>query len=195
MGDTRTFLKMEKGFLLSSVLSLGLGVVLAAFPGKAGSFICYIAGAFLLLLGAFLIIDFFAGRGGSRLSFASLAGGVLLAALGIFVLVRREIFLAAVPFFFGLFAVLAGLVDVRRALLLRKISFERWYLPLIFGGSAVVLGIVIMARPFRTAVLSIAFIGVALIFSGLTSLWDMWTLYRAEQLLGSEMEDRNFKDH
>ena len=117
------FHNMKLSFLLAAVLYVILGLVLLIWPGVSATVFCYAFGGILLIYGVVTIVSFFL-RDSRQGSFVfELFLGIVAAALGLLFLLRPVIVASVLPVILGLFIVVDGLVNLKRALELRR--FER----------------------------------------------------------------------
>mgnify|MGYP002580753575 FL=1 len=85
---------------------------------------------------------------------------------------------SVLPVILGLFIVVDGLVNLKRALELRRMLYLRWTVPLVLSAVSAVLGLVIVFQPFLAAEALVMLIGAVLIYEGLS---DLWTIFRVSQ--------------
>ena len=69
-------------------------------------------------------------------------------------------------------------VNLKRALELRRMLYLRWIVPLVLSAVSAVLGLVIVFQPFLAAEALVMLIGAVLIYEGLS---DLWTIFRVSQ--------------
>lgn len=167
----RYFNKFKISFIVSAVITFLFGLVLIIFPQQTSSVMCYIFGGLLLLLGIVLIVKFFSVRSTSSLFSVTLVAGLILSAIGIFLLAYQNIVISMIPFVFGIFIAVDGLINIQRSIILCKHSFKAWYFALALSILSVVLGIVLIFNPFDAAIVMIRFIGISFVFNGLLDLW------------------------
>ena len=166
------FHNMKLSFLLAAVLYVILGLVLLIWPGVSATVFCYAFGGILLIYGM-VAIDSWQG------SFVfELFLGIVAAALGLLFLLRPVIVASVLPVILGLFIVVDGLVNLKRALELRRMLYLRWTVPLALSAGSAVLGLVIVFQPFLAAEALVMLIGAVLIYEGLS---DLWTIFRVSQ--------------
>ncbi len=173
---TQFFERLKADFIATSAAYLVLGLILVIFPAQVASVACYILGALLIAAGIVFIIKFFSCRGISSLFSLTLIGGIVLTAIGIFIITRSEIIIQIVPFIFGIIAIIDGIIALQRSLILAKVGFPFWWLSLVLSVITVALGIVVAINPFESGILAFRFIGVCLIFAGIADLWGITSL-------------------
>lgn len=162
---------LKRGFIASAAVSLALGIIMIIFPEAVGAVICYLLGGLLAVAGIALIVKFFSCRDITSAFSVTLIGGIIIAIVGLYIIFKHETVLAIVPFVFGILAIIDGLINVQRSILLSKSGFKIWWLSLVFSVIAIILGIVMVLNPFTTAMLAFRFIGICLVFNGIMDLW------------------------
>ncbi len=173
---TQFFDRLKNDFLAASAAYLVLGLILVIFPSQVASAACYILGALLIAAGITLIIKFFLRRGVSSLFSITLIGGIVISAIGIFIIVRSETVIQLVPFIFGVMAVIDGIIALQRSISLAKVGFPFWWLSLLLSIITVALGVAVSVNPFESGILAFRFIGICLIFAGAADLWEIISL-------------------
>ena len=113
------FHNMKLSFLLAAVLYVILGLVLLIWPGVSATVFCYAFGGILLIYGMVAIVSFFLRDSWQGSFVFELFLGIVAAALGLLFLLRPVIVASVLPVILGLFIVVDGLVNLKRALELR----------------------------------------------------------------------------
>ena len=131
---------MKLSFLLAAVLYIILGLILLIWPGVSAT-------VFSLCLRRH---PAYLRRGDHRQLFPSgqPAGQLRVRALpryrrcglGLLFLLRPVIVASVLPVILGLFIVVDGLVNLKRALELRRMLYLRWTVPLVLSAVSAVLG-------------------------------------------------------
>lgn len=172
------FKSMKVSFIVASIFCIALGLVLLFWPGVSSTAICYAFGCILLVYGLITVISFFvreSREGGFRFD---LLLGIVLTAAGAVFLMHPQFILSILPVFFGLYIVFDSLINLRRALELRELGFDKWLLALILSLAAAALGLLILFNPFSAATTVVAVIGAVLIYQGISDLWSIGMVTR-----------------
>lgn len=119
--------------------------------------------------GIYLVIKFFSCRSVSSLFSITLVSGIIIAAIGIFLMFKQNVVYSVIPFIFGIVAIIDGLINIQRAVMLARNHFPMWWLSLLFAVVAIVLGLIMAIRPFETAMFAFPALSVSALFS--TVLW------------------------
>lgn len=166
------FLKRIKtNSLVTAVVYAVLGLVLLFWPGLSASIFCAALGLVLLLCGAVDILTFLANRDGSLYSSFHLIVGIVLAVLGVYVMTRPSLVTVVIPRIVGLLICIHGISDIGDAATLRRGGYGRWSTALILGVLTLVLGAVLVVRPFSAFSTVVRVIGCFLLYDGISDLW------------------------
>ena len=160
--------KMLNDFAYSALFAAALGVVLLIWPSLSGKIICYGLAAVLLALGVYRIICYFVRDAMMTMLRGDLMAGLVLIALGIFVIAKPDVIVSVLPVLFGLLLILGAMSEIQTAFDMKRMESSRWYLSLIAALVLAALGAVILLNPFSTALTLMRFIGVALIVEGVS---------------------------
>ena len=170
----RRFLQnIQLNFLLASVLYIVLGVVLILRPGFTGILLCRLLGGGLLLYGLFALGGYLIRSREMEAFRLELFFGVVAAALGLFFLLNPTAILSILPTILGVYVVIDSLVALQRAMRLYRMEYPRWWASLLMALLGVLLGVLLVVRPFGATRLLIRFIGVVFVYLGISDLWSL----------------------
>lgn len=160
---------IRNSLVLTSILYIALGVVLILFPGSSLNLGCVLIGAVTLIYGAVRIISYV--RGGSEYAKRfDLFIGVVLAALGVFLLVCPRFIVDLIPIALGIYVLVDSVTAIKKALDMKALGFEKWWISFLVALVLAAFGLVMIFRPFSTASTLVVFIGVGFIFDGVSTL-------------------------
>lgn len=164
---------LKWNMVLLSVLYAVLGLILLFWPEMVLGGICILIGGLVAGTGVIQLVRFFVAR--DRLFFAplTLITGLVSLGLGLFLLLRSDVILTALPLVFGLFVVFDSVVRVQNALELRRCGISSWKGIFGMGLISVVLGFVVLFNPFASVQALVMGIGVILIIEGVLNLLSM----------------------
>lgn len=190
------FNKFKWSFVISAIVSMVFGIALIIFPGQISSAICYVFGGLLVLLGIVLVVKFFTLRSVSSLFSVTLVAGIILAALGAFLIFYKDVAISAIPFIFGIFIGLDAIVSFQRSIILARSKFSKWWVTMLLAVLSLILGVVLVFNPFSAAIVMIRFMGVALVFNGIMDLIGTYNFTKNVEFLAPdavviEEEDNN----
>lgn len=179
----------KNSFILMAVLNMLLGVILLVWPDKFLLWGCYALGLVVLLYGISRIIAYMANKNAVSYLNVDLIAGIIVTAIGVFLLIRPNIFLSILPIVFGLFIIFSGIVKLQNAFELKRVDYEKWWRIFLVAVISVLLGILIIWNPFTTAALTAQAIGIVLIFDGFSSAWSTIFSWHKVKKLTRVLED------
>ena len=168
------FQDVKNSFLLSAAVSIILGIVLIVYPVKTSLLICYIAGALLLFGGVVALIRYIASR-------YDLFVALVLILFGCFVIFESDLVIAFIPVVIGIILLANGLLSIQKAFNLKKTGLEKWWLEFLLALLTSVLGIIICTNPFDAVATTNIFIGICLVYSGISDLVTTYYMGRAKR--------------
>ena len=160
------FQKIKSGMLISGAVLIVAGLVLLFFPVTTTKMIAYIAAAMLLFMGIGQIIGYFRYEPGSGRYSSGLVLGIFLMIVGLLIYYKAEVVVSIIPIILG---VLQQAVDLAR------MKARRWTTVLATACLNLILGGVIIFNPFSTAMTLLRFVGIGLLYSGISDI--VSTLY------------------
>ena len=160
---------IRNSIIVTSLLYIVLGVVLIVFPEVSLGLACILIGAVTLIYGVVRIVAF-VRDGGEASGRFDLFVGVLLAALGIFLLVCPQVIVSLIPIALGIYIIVDSVSAVKKALDLKALGFERWWVSFLVALALLILGAVMVVRPLAAASVPVVFIGIVFLFDGVSTL-------------------------
>lgn len=158
----------KNSFLFMSVIYIILGFLLLIWPGRFLTWGCYALGVVVLLYGMSRIIAYMANKDLVSYLNVDLVVGIIVAAIGLFLLLRPGVFISILPIVFGLFIIFNGIVKLQNAFDLKRLNYEKWWSIFIMSGISVLLGLFIIWNPFKAAAMTARIIGIVLIVEGIS---------------------------
>lgn len=190
----KDFIKRIKGdFLLSSIFSIILGIILIIWGGATLILLGRMIGIILLLIGAAYLLNFFMGS--MNYSLNGIVGGVI-ALIGIWILIEPKVIVSIVPIVIGVVLIFHGVKSITYSIESRDYGNERWGIGVLLGVVSIILGVLCIVGAFGIMKIAFAVIGIALIYSGISNLWVAFRTTKAETAYHKKMEtiDVEFKD-
>lgn len=173
--------KIMANGIVSSLIMIALGVFLMLWPGNVMSMVCSVIGWGLLIMGAAGIVMLFVRRkkedSREALDIVSLLKDIVAIILGIILIAKMETVVSILPFIVGVIVIINGAVNAVQALLYQKEN-RNWLVALIAGIIVVLIGLVMVLRPFDVAVSQIFLMGLMLCFDGVSNLIYAFTIRR-----------------
>lgn len=149
-----------------SLILLIVGIFLLVRPESTLFVICRLLGVAMIVIGALLIASYINMRG-EPVAAGALAGGVILAAFGIFILARPDVIAAFAGILFAVILISYACGQFVEMSTLRTFHDDRWYLCLIGGIVTLILGLVFLFHPMRLTSVLVQVAGAAMIYAAI----------------------------
>lgn len=152
--------------IIESLATIILGIFLIAFPDAVIKVVAYIVGIFLVIKGAYQIINYFVVKGQNDYFNNNLLFGIISGLVGIAALVMGEEIAGVFRVVIGIWIIYESLVRVNTAIKLHAAGIEAWKISLVLALAMLVVGVFITF--FEGAVVTL--IGWMLILSGVIGI-------------------------
>lgn len=186
MGDLLK--KLKKNVVISAILCILLGLVLAIWPGMSMHIVCIAIGSVLILGGVVRLAESFLGRDGSMYAQINMIVGIIFTVVGIWIVIKPEKVLAIIPVIMGIVIVVHGLNDLQQAVTLCREKYDKWWIALLLGLVTVGFGALLIFRPFAALDTAVMLIGFFLVYDGVSDLWIVSRIARTAKALRQEAE-------
>lgn len=169
MFDMKDTLKRIKAdVILSAVLCVILGVVMVIWSDETINVICMLLAAGLVVMGAAELISYFIGQ---RMIPFSAVTGLIFILVGIWLFTKPEYIAMIIPIVIGVILSVHGIVDIKLSFESKGNGYEKWWSSMLLGLISFILGILCIVKAFGVASFAMKFIGIALIYDGISDLW------------------------
>ena len=155
--------------VISSIILIALGLILVIMPNIASTLVFVSIGVMLVAIGIINIIRYFSMEQKQQITSYTLAIGIISCAGGVLIMILRPLLLAMLPFLCGGIVAIGGILQLQKALQFKRMNVRAWYIDMIFAGVLLTLGTIILLNPFKTAMVLMRLIGVALMIEGVMS--------------------------
>ena len=160
MNSSGTLKIARNGYIVMAVIFCALGIFLMVNPTKAMKIICVLAGILFIADGIIKIIGYFS-RDFYCLAFQfDLGFGILMIAIGILILVRRESILRLIFVIFGLVILADALLRIQMSVEAKKFGLKLWWGIMIIAVVTGVFGMILLIDPARGAKMTVIFTGI-----------------------------------
>ena len=180
--------RIKANALLSALIYTVLGVVLLVWPELSTNVLCTALGLVLLVSGISDILEFVFQRDGSLYYNLQLGLGVILCAVGGWLLLRPTLIAVIIPRIIGVLVCFHGFKDFGDALTLRKNKSPQATAALLLGSITILLGVVLVVNPFSAFTTVVRIIGIVLIYDGISDLWITSEVSKAVKLADKELQ-------
>lgn len=183
---------LKDTYVVTAICYIALGAVLFLYPALALNLVCSGIGMVVLVFGAMKLLSYFRTKNDNLGKQLDLVIGIVLSVLGIFILVSPGVIAAMLPFAVGVYIFFDSVLNIRQALELKNVGFERWWSMLVLAVIMVVIGIIMLCNPFKTAALTVRVVGAIFFLRGISNIITVWftdkqiTSYGAERHSSSQ---------
>lgn len=161
-----------------AVATIVLGLLLACWPDRSVRILCILLGTAIFITGIVYVLGWLARRQ-EGLPVFFLLPGVILCALGFWLMTSPASVLILVQYIFGAILIFHGIVDLQGAVALMRRRWGQWWLDLLVGVLTLIWGLLILFCPLSTFSALVVLIGIGLVFDGVSDLFLIWRLTRA----------------
>ncbi|MGN0161269.1 MAG: HdeD family acid-resistance protein [Lachnospiraceae bacterium] len=161
---------MKKSTIISSVIYIIVGLLLAIFPGSTARTIGYAFATVVLIVGLGFLYRYFSKD--VRVLFVGneLVTGIVLVALSLFVFLRVDSVVSVIPFFLGIIITISGVTKLQDAISFQRVRYGGSIYVYVLAVLNIIFGILLMLNPFKAVETLIMLIGFGLVYSGVTDL-------------------------
>lgn len=189
--------KCEKSMLVTSIVTLVLGIVLVIEPTGSIKMLTAIIAIMCMLMGGFQLIDYIRKPREEKMTSLSLILAIILLSVGLFLFINNEALVKFITVIIGITICVKSLFKLQFALNLKGIS-DKWKNNLIAAIIGMSLGIIIFINPFESASLFLRIIGIALVIGSVLELVEtgmvMNSLNDVKELPFVEKKKKNKKE-
>ena len=165
------YLKSIKGvYICTCILFMLVGLMLAGFPEFSMVAVCYIIGIMLIVLGAVKICAYFSQDKYNIAFQFDLALGILSVIIGICTIIHHNWIINLLPIIIGIMIIADSLFTLQASIDAKRFGLSRWYLLLIFSALSVALGLILVFKSFKSAVVITILYGFGCFFIGFEKL-------------------------
>lgn len=184
----RILKKIKANVVFSAILCIVLGIVLVVWPGMSVKVVCMSIGAVLAVNGLIKLFNYTFSRDGSMFSQLNLIMGVIITLIGAWILLRPNAIIAMVPILVGIIIIIHGVNNLQQAVNLSQSGYDKWWLALLLGILTIGFGILLICNPFEAIDTLVMFIGIFLIYDGISDIWIVSRVSYAAKQVRQEME-------
>lgn len=162
--------KYERNSILGSLLIVIVSILLIAKPTAILTTVILILGIIAILDGLIHIISYIKTSKEIRSFSQELFEGFIEVIAGICLITFKDVFISMVPIIIGIWIILKSILKFQLALNLKNAEQQNWMSLLIVAIITLILGIIIIANPFKTAVTVTVISGVFLLITAISDL-------------------------
>ncbi len=164
--------RIRADYLLSSLLTIALGVFFIAHPQATFSAVGMIVAIILIIIGVIYISGMLLNLVTN--GFSAFVGGILLL-IGIWILIQPQIVMELVPIILGVLLFWHGIRGMKSAVDAKGYGYEKWYIGFITSVISIVFGIFFVINALGVIKFATVVFGIGLIFNGISNLFCVGT--------------------
>ena len=165
--------KMVIFSIISAIITIIVGIVLLFLPNLSNKVVGIITGVIFIIFGITTAYKYLK-RDGAKIYSLNLVFAILYLILGLVIIIFPFSVIEFVTVCLGLFLVVNGATEINYGLWLKRGGSKAWLVTLVAGIVLVILGIMIVFKPFTAFALT-QITGAFLIISGIINLSDAIT--------------------
>lgn len=175
----------------SALLMVIAGLILLFMPELTLMTIANLIGFIVIIIGAIFLISYM-GRKQLAAGNYDLVKGLIIVCVGIFICVKSELVVSVLPVILGIGVAVSGILKLQHALDLRRMGYSTWIRIGVTAAISIFIGLLVIMNPFSTVAWLMRFVGIGLVYSGVTDL--ITTVYvskkASEYYVDGEAEER-----
>lgn len=156
--------------IITAVIYILFGIVLAIFPNTAINTLGYMFGGVMIFAGAVKILLYMKENNQENYYTNDLMIGIIIIGIGLFVVFKIKILLSIIPFLFGLVVLANGSMKLQNVINLKKAGYKNWRAMLIVALLGLALGVVLIFAPISSIKFLLRIVGICFIYSGVTDI-------------------------
>lgn len=164
---------IRNNMIIASIFLLVLGVAFIVWPGEAARVLARVVAVAISVIGAFEFIIFIIGKNRGFIDISAAVTGVLLLALGVFLIVKPDTLLNFFNIIFGIIVLIIGLDHMFQAIFIIRHIRGLWWISLLVGIAAALMGVIIIINPFSAVNTAMILIGITMVIEGIGGFWNL----------------------
>lgn len=177
--------RFKADVVLSAVLCVITGVVVMIWPATVTLIVGRVIGVILVVMGLKHTFSYLQDKETSRLGLAS---GVVIFVLGVVILIRPELVAQMVAVVVGVLLIMHGLEDMQLGVESKQCGDGSWWICILFSLATILLGVFVIVKYFQMAEVAAWFLGLALVFDGVSDLIVVVRVTRAAKHMKQDAE-------
>lgn len=177
--------RIKADVILSAILCIALGVVLIIWSEETIRLACIAVAIGLMIIGTVNLIGYFMDRIMHPFSGAL---GLVVLLIGIWIFLKPESVVSLIPIVIGVILAIHGIQDIKFSFEAKKNNYDRWWGMLLMALISLVFGVLCIVHAFGIVKLAMIFIGIALIYDGLSDLCIVILTTKAAKRMKQEAE-------
>ncbi|MCR5049312.1 MAG: DUF308 domain-containing protein [Saccharofermentans sp.] len=177
--------------IIASILLLLIGVAFIVWPDEAARILARATAIAIIGVGVFEMILFFIGKHKGIVDIPAIISGVLLIALGVYLLIQPDTMLNFFNIIFGIIILIIGLDHLFQAIFIIRHVRSLWWITLIVGVAAIGLGVLILVNPFSAVRTAMILVGITMVVEAIGGFWNLPALKAKPAALKEAVKDED----
>lgn len=178
--------KIKTNAIVSALMCIVLGIILVVWPGLTVRAVCMTIGFVLVASGVNRLCGFIFGGDNSIYSRMSLITGVIVTLIGAWILFQPDTIIKLIPILVGIIVIIHGINDLQQTVSLCQNRYDKWWVALLLGLITLGFGVLLIFNPFEAVETLVMFIGIFLIYDGVSDIWIVSRVSRVAKYLKQE---------
>ena len=170
--------RFYKSSIITSIVLLGLGLLLIYQSEKTIISISYVLGAILIAIGTLAIINYILRYNDEIKRELDIVYGVVSIILGILVISNPQAIASIIPLVIGVGIMISSATKIQYALELKKANNSLWKTTLIVSIITAICGVVLLFNPFAGALLITRIVGILIVIYSILDIFSTITIKR-----------------
>ncbi len=163
------FQRIKLDVIIGAVCCIAFGIVLILWPTEVTTIACKMIAAVIAVLGLVTLISYLLNT--KEKHRINLPLGLVLLFIGIWIFLKPNSIQSMLLIGIGVVLFVHGFEDFKYALETRRYGYEFYWVILLMSVVGMGLGIACIVDSFGVISVALAFVGLALIYDGITDIW------------------------
>ena len=164
-----TIKKSMKGMILYTIIMLVVGIIFAVNPGTSINVMTGFIAVLAMLLGGYFVFDYIRTPRENKLLSFSLAFGIVLIGIGLFIFLKRDALINFITVLIGIVLIVKAIYKFQIALNIRKLS-KGWKYNLLVALLTLTMGLVLVLYPDGSAHAFLRIVGIVIALGAIGEL-------------------------
>ena len=184
----RILKRIKTNVMVSAFICMTLGIILVVWPGLSVKVVCMAIGVVLVINGISRLMNFIFGRDGSVFSQMNLIMGIIITVIGGWILFGAGRMIGMIPILVDVSIVINKVNSLQHKMKLCQRSNDKWWVEVLLALVTIGFGVLLIFNPFAAVDTLIRFIGIFLIYDGVSDIWIMSRVSKNVKEVRQEME-------
>lgn len=181
------FQRIKLDVIISAICCIAFGIVLILWPIEVTTIACKMIAIVIAVLGLVRMISYFLNT--EEKHGINLPLGLVLLFIGIWIFLKPNSIQSMLFIGIGVVLFVHGFEDFKYALETRRYGYEFYWVILLMSVLGMGLGIACIVDSFGVISVALVFVGVALIYDGITDIWIISRVTKSAKTMKRQMEE------